>query len=115
MGSMMSTFARPIEFVDENDTPQAIDAIVGEIRTEYVEDGQGIRKRRVRHVTVTADPDGDFGGVGTININKQSIFIIDTETWAVDNIEEQSPSMIKFLTERTMPFQRSDVGYRKQG
>ena len=113
--SLMREFGDPVEFIDESSQSSNMTAIVGEVKTEHIQTDEGIEKRRTRSVSVTTDPDSQFGGIAGVSLNMRSVFKINQELWAIDSIQNQSKSMVEYNTEHVGIVERSSRDYRSEG
>src|SRR5438045_2602462 len=63
IGGLLRAQGEAIEITPKNGQPVPMTALVGVEATRTVPDRQGQRQVRARTVTITKDPDGEFGGM----------------------------------------------------
>ena len=101
-----------IRYHEPEHDPVTLTAIVGhtDVAEEDGASSNGRRKVARRCVTVTIDPDSDYGGVEIPRLSGD--FEIDGEMWAIKGIESQTASLVKFECERKTSVEVSRSGYR---
>ena len=89
----------------------SLTAIIGPEQTEEDSDLDGRTNRAVREVTITTDPDCDYGGVAGPATN--ATVTIDDVEWAVEEILSQDANLVTLLLVRETRVERGRPDYRR--
>ena len=92
-------------------SPVSLTAIAEAKKTEEDETLDGRRRRRVRTVSITTDPNSDYGGVASPSIEATMTSPQNVE-YAVEEIESLSASMARLRLRRRDQLERSRPDYR---
>jgi hypothetical protein len=75
--------------------PVTMTGIVGDEHSDDVADETGLHRRRVRELTLSLDPDGQWGGVTMTTLNlEKDYFVIGEEKWSVERVIAVDPNFV---------------------
>lgn len=101
-----------IVYLEPEENPVELTAIVGHMEVVEVEDGSSHGRRKIarRGVIIATDPDGDYAGVAEPRLSAQ--VEIDGQWWDVEAIEPQTGSLARLTVVRKVVTEMSRAGYR---
>jgi hypothetical protein len=109
--SLLEQFGVEVTYSPAGGTAGTLTAIVTAEESRESADPDGRRVVRVRELTVSADPAGDYGGVAAVSLN--DTVTIDGTTYAVSQVNAVTDSLITCEITRVEDMQRSRPGYRR--
>lgn len=103
-----------VRYLDEpNAEPVDLTAIVGPERTDELDDGTGRKLRITREVTISTDPDSEYGGVASPKMSAK--IEIDGVEWAIVAPATVGENTAMLTVSRAPRVERSRAGYRRIG
>lgn len=102
-----------VKYLDPEVDPVTLTAIVGNMEVVEEQGGSsgGRRKRAVRSVIISTDPDSDYGGVASPRLSAE-IEMPDGEVWSIEGIEAKGESLVNLTCTRKTVSELSRSGYR---
>ncbi len=90
----------------------SLTGIVKPVEGQPEEDGEHANRLGpiTREITISKDPDGEFGGVADPRMDAK--FTIDSEDWAIQSIVSESESLTTLRCIQHLPREISKRGYR---
>ena len=99
----------PIVYVPGSGDTVDLTGIVGPIETVEVETEHGIKRVQERDVTISVDPDSEWGGVAAPALN--AVVTIAGQNWAIKSVA-QTGNQARLRTTLIGIAERSRPGYR---
>jgi len=90
--------------------PVELTAIIGPDRTVEVGDEKGREHNITREVTISADPDSEYGGVAAPKLS--ATIEIDGVDWAIESIVSQDANTVKLTVSKSPQSGHGRGGYR---
>lgn len=109
--ALLGQFGRQVSYAPAAGDAVDVTAMVGSEESREALDSDGRRVVRVRELTVSTDPAGDYGGVAAVKLN--DTVTIDGAAYAVSQVFACSSGLITVEVTRAEDIERSRPGYRR--